>query len=83
MRVLTLALVALGALVVSDPAAALNCRKYCRSSINACVKQCCNPPDFGVPKKACIVGLRGGAVASCQAHGKQACPKRKCPITDC
>jgi hypothetical protein len=76
-----LALVALVA--VADPAAALNCKKYCRSTINACVKQCCNPPDFGVPKRACVIGLRGGAIASCKASGKSACPKRKCPITDC
>jgi hypothetical protein len=70
-------------LLVASSADALNCRKYCRSTIAACVRQCCNPPDFAVPKKACIIGLRAGAIASCKASGKQACPKRRCPIEDC
>jgi hypothetical protein len=67
-------------LLLASGAEALNCKRYCASSIRKCIRQECNPPEFNVPRKACIVGIRGGAIASCKAVGKRACPKKRCPI---
>jgi hypothetical protein len=73
----------LSLLVLTPPAAdAVNCALACQTQIRKCIKKCCNPPAVG-PRKACRVGIRGGAIAACKAAGKQACPKKACIIEDC
>jgi hypothetical protein len=75
-----LALAVLAGLLLVPRAEALNCKKFCGPSIRKCIRQECSPPDFNVPRKACIIGIRGGAIASCKAIGKKACPRKRCPI---
>ncbi len=71
-------------LALSPPVAeAVNCKAACAAQIRKCVKKCCNPPAFDVPRKACVLGLRGAALFACQQSGKQACPKKACIIEDC
>jgi hypothetical protein len=73
-------LVLQAALCVST-ADAVNCRRACRSTIRACIAQECNPPAFAVPRRACVRGLKAGALVSCKRSGPEACPRNRCPIT--
>lgn len=76
-------LLILGLLVAAPPAAdAVNCALACQAQIRKCVRKCCNPPAVG-PRKACVRGLRGAAIATCKRVGKAACPKDACIIADC
>lgn len=79
---MALLLLTLLALTPAPRADAVNCALACQTQIRKCVKKCCSPPAVG-PRKACVRGLRGAAIAGCKAVGKQACPKQACIIQDC
>jgi hypothetical protein len=82
MRAAVLVFAAL-ALTASVGDAKVNCRTACARQIRKCIKACCTPPAFDVPRRACIQGIRGAALYACKLEGKRACPKKACVITDC
>lgn len=64
----------------ATPVFAKSCALRCAKQIRLCIKQECNPPAFAIPKRACKLGLRAGAIAACKRSGPSACPKDRCII---
>lgn len=56
------------------------CKARCRSTIKACYKVFCDPPDHDIPVRARRLGIKAGVFEGCERLGvAEGCPKRRYP----